>query len=220
MAVPRCHSLSISQSICIGIPGVKGNLFPMKTAKHWKRLPRDAVQSPPFVVFKAQLDEALSNLAWPHSWSHFEHEIGLETSWGSFNLSYPMIQISLLLAESHLSPTLPTRNSLLPHAPANPSVTSNLMPAWQGGAIITPWRAVPPAGSDAASQLPDTTKCRCVWRWFPNCQYAESRGRKAFLKSRQAKWWQLQPDKNHVVGGLEAAGFLVQACRYEEVFNA
>lgn len=57
-----CHSLQILQSICMRILDIKGNLFPMETVKHWKRLPREAVQSPSMKVFKTQLDEALGNL--------------------------------------------------------------------------------------------------------------------------------------------------------------
>lgn len=227
-----CHSLQILQSIsqekgfkelmclCMGVLDIRGNLFPVKTVKHWKRLPREVAQSPSLEVFKTLLDEALSNVVWPRSWPCFEHEIGLETSWGSFSLSYPMIQISLLLTDSHLSPMLPARHSLLPHPSANPSGTLNLTPAWQEGTITTLCRAVPPAEADAASRLPDSTKCCWVWCWFPHCQHTESRGEKAFLKSRQVKWWELQPDKKHIVRGLEAAGFLVQAFRHEGVFNA
>ncbi|KAK4824134.1 hypothetical protein QYF61_010757 [Mycteria americana] len=48
--------------LCVGVLDIRGNLFPMKTVKHWKRLPREVVQSPSLEVFKTQLDEALSNL--------------------------------------------------------------------------------------------------------------------------------------------------------------
>ncbi|KFV03076.1 hypothetical protein N339_12526, partial [Pterocles gutturalis] len=36
--------------------------FPMKVVRHWNRLPREAVAAPSLAVFKARLDEALSNL--------------------------------------------------------------------------------------------------------------------------------------------------------------
>jgi len=32
--------------------------------KHWKRLPREAVEAPSLETFKARLDGALSNLIW------------------------------------------------------------------------------------------------------------------------------------------------------------
>jgi len=34
----------------------------MRVVKHWHRLPRAAVAGPSLAVFKARLDEALSNL--------------------------------------------------------------------------------------------------------------------------------------------------------------
>jgi len=34
----------------------------MKVVKHWTRLPREVVDAPSLVVFKARLDGALSNL--------------------------------------------------------------------------------------------------------------------------------------------------------------
>ncbi|KFV97310.1 hypothetical protein N326_12254, partial [Eurypyga helias] len=36
--------------------------FPERVVKHWNRLPREAVDAPSLEVFKARLDEALSNL--------------------------------------------------------------------------------------------------------------------------------------------------------------
>jgi len=36
--------------------------FTMKVARHWHRLPREAVAAPSLAVFKARLDGALSNL--------------------------------------------------------------------------------------------------------------------------------------------------------------
>ena len=66
------------------------NFLPMRTTVQWKRLPRDAVQSPSLEVFKTQLDNALSNLIWAQKWPYFEQEFGLETSWGLSSLNYPM----------------------------------------------------------------------------------------------------------------------------------
>lgn len=34
--------------------------------------------------FKICLNKTLSSLVWPHHWPCFEHEVGLETSWGLF----------------------------------------------------------------------------------------------------------------------------------------
>ncbi|KFV97695.1 hypothetical protein N326_06682, partial [Eurypyga helias] len=36
--------------------------FMERMVKHWNRLPREAVDAPSLEVFKARLDEALSNL--------------------------------------------------------------------------------------------------------------------------------------------------------------
>jgi len=36
--------------------------FTVRVVKHWNRLPREAVDAPSLAVFKARLDEALSNL--------------------------------------------------------------------------------------------------------------------------------------------------------------
>jgi len=41
---------------------IRKKLFTMKVVKHWNRLPREAVDAPSLVVFKARLDAALSNL--------------------------------------------------------------------------------------------------------------------------------------------------------------
>jgi len=38
--------------------------FPMRVARHWPRLPREAVAVPSLAGFKARLDGALSNLVW------------------------------------------------------------------------------------------------------------------------------------------------------------
>ena len=35
-----------------------------RVVKHWKRLPREAVDAPSLEVFKARLDEAVSNLVY------------------------------------------------------------------------------------------------------------------------------------------------------------
>ncbi|KFZ61828.1 hypothetical protein N338_02372, partial [Podiceps cristatus] len=41
--------------------GIKKKLFTMRVARHWNRLPREAVDAPCLEVFKARLDGALSN---------------------------------------------------------------------------------------------------------------------------------------------------------------
>ncbi|KFU98247.1 hypothetical protein N339_06198, partial [Pterocles gutturalis] len=42
--------------------GIRWKFFPMRVVRPWKRLPREAVDAPSLKVFKAGLDEALSNL--------------------------------------------------------------------------------------------------------------------------------------------------------------
>jgi len=41
---------------------VRKNYFTMRVVKHWIRLPREVVDSPPLETFKVRLDGALSNL--------------------------------------------------------------------------------------------------------------------------------------------------------------
>ncbi|KFV06216.1 hypothetical protein N339_04255, partial [Pterocles gutturalis] len=41
---------------------VRKKFFIMRVVRHWQRLPREAVDVPSLEVFKARLDEALSNL--------------------------------------------------------------------------------------------------------------------------------------------------------------
>lgn len=65
---------------CMGILDTSRNLFPINTVKHRKKLPREVLQSPSLEVLKTQLNQALSNVVWSHSWPFFEHEIELETS--------------------------------------------------------------------------------------------------------------------------------------------
>ncbi|KFQ07763.1 hypothetical protein N330_13090, partial [Leptosomus discolor] len=36
--------------------------FTLRVVRHWNRMPREAVDAPSLVVFKARLDGALSNL--------------------------------------------------------------------------------------------------------------------------------------------------------------
>ena len=43
--------------------GIKKKFFTMRVVRHWNRIPRQAVDAPLLVVFKAKLDGALSNLA-------------------------------------------------------------------------------------------------------------------------------------------------------------
>ncbi|KFV20646.1 hypothetical protein N340_12331, partial [Tauraco erythrolophus] len=41
---------------------LRKKLFTMRVVKHWTRFPREVVVAPSLEVFKARLDEALSNL--------------------------------------------------------------------------------------------------------------------------------------------------------------
>ena len=41
---------------------IRKKFFTIKVVRHWKRLPREAVDAPSLAVFKARLDGALSNL--------------------------------------------------------------------------------------------------------------------------------------------------------------
>ncbi|KFW12671.1 hypothetical protein N326_11845, partial [Eurypyga helias] len=41
---------------------VRKKFFTERVVRHWNRLPREAVDAPSLEVFKARLDEALSNL--------------------------------------------------------------------------------------------------------------------------------------------------------------
>ncbi|KFW00250.1 hypothetical protein N326_02831, partial [Eurypyga helias] len=42
--------------------GIRKKFFLKSVGRHWDRLPREAVDAPSLDVFKARLDEALSNL--------------------------------------------------------------------------------------------------------------------------------------------------------------
>ncbi|KFO71030.1 hypothetical protein N303_09220, partial [Cuculus canorus] len=41
---------------------IRKNFFTMRVVRHWKRLPREAVDAPSLEVFKARLDGALGSL--------------------------------------------------------------------------------------------------------------------------------------------------------------
>ncbi|KFV17251.1 hypothetical protein N340_12108, partial [Tauraco erythrolophus] len=41
---------------------LRKKFFTMRVVKHWNRLPREVVDTPSMDMFKARLDEALSNL--------------------------------------------------------------------------------------------------------------------------------------------------------------
>ncbi|KFV20675.1 hypothetical protein N340_12414, partial [Tauraco erythrolophus] len=41
---------------------LRKKFFTLRVVKHWNRLPREAVDAPSLEVFKARLDETLSNL--------------------------------------------------------------------------------------------------------------------------------------------------------------
>jgi len=43
---------------------IRKKFFTMRVVKHWNRLPREAVDAPSLVVFKARLEGALSSLVW------------------------------------------------------------------------------------------------------------------------------------------------------------
>jgi len=43
---------------------IRKTLFPVRVVRHWHRLLREAVDAPSLEMFKAGLDEALSNLVW------------------------------------------------------------------------------------------------------------------------------------------------------------
>ncbi|KFZ54760.1 hypothetical protein N321_06920, partial [Antrostomus carolinensis] len=41
---------------------IRKKFFTVRVVRHWNRLPKEAVDAPSLEVFKARLDEALSNL--------------------------------------------------------------------------------------------------------------------------------------------------------------
>ncbi|KFZ63243.1 hypothetical protein N321_12896, partial [Antrostomus carolinensis] len=41
---------------------IRKKFFTVRVVGHWNRLPKEAVEAPSLKVFKARLDEALSNL--------------------------------------------------------------------------------------------------------------------------------------------------------------
>ncbi|KFV68444.1 hypothetical protein N307_04687, partial [Dryobates pubescens] len=41
---------------------IRKKFYTVRVVRHWNRLPREAVDTPSLEVFKARLDEALSNL--------------------------------------------------------------------------------------------------------------------------------------------------------------
>ena len=42
----------------------KKEIFYYEAGEHWNRLPREVLDSPSLEVFKARLDETLSNMVW------------------------------------------------------------------------------------------------------------------------------------------------------------
>jgi len=43
---------------------IRKKFFTVRVVRHWKRLPRETVDAPSLVVFKARLDGAVSNLVY------------------------------------------------------------------------------------------------------------------------------------------------------------
>jgi len=43
---------------------IRKKFFSVRVVRHWKRLPRETVDAPSLVVFKARLDGAVSNLVY------------------------------------------------------------------------------------------------------------------------------------------------------------
>jgi len=43
---------------------MRKNFFPLRVTEHWKRLPREVVESPSLETFKTHLDEVLCSLLW------------------------------------------------------------------------------------------------------------------------------------------------------------
>ncbi|KFR13427.1 hypothetical protein N306_08821, partial [Opisthocomus hoazin] len=41
---------------------IREKFFTIQVVRHWNRLPREVMDAPSLAVFKARLDEALSNL--------------------------------------------------------------------------------------------------------------------------------------------------------------
>ncbi|KFZ55283.1 hypothetical protein N321_05531, partial [Antrostomus carolinensis] len=41
---------------------IRKKFFTVRVVRHWNRLPKEAVDAPSLEVFKARLDEALSNM--------------------------------------------------------------------------------------------------------------------------------------------------------------
>jgi len=41
---------------------MRKNFFPLRVTEHWKRLPREVVESPSLEIFKTRLDKVLYSL--------------------------------------------------------------------------------------------------------------------------------------------------------------
>ena len=41
---------------------MRKNVFPVRVTEHWKRLPREVVESPSLEIFKSHLDRVLDNV--------------------------------------------------------------------------------------------------------------------------------------------------------------
>lgn len=85
------HRKKGSKLMCfwMGILGISGNLFPLKTVKHRKKLPNSFAVS---VLGGFQTQQSSEIRVWSQSWPLFEHEIELQTSSDSCNLIIPLFK--------------------------------------------------------------------------------------------------------------------------------
>lgn len=98
-----CHSLQIWQVISQkkrlkthvllhGGTGYQWKSFPLGNSQAQKKAAQGGFAVSILGLLKTQLNEALRIMVWSQSWSHFEHEIELQTSWDSFNLIIPWFE--------------------------------------------------------------------------------------------------------------------------------
>lgn len=65
--------------------GYKEIIFHLEDSQAVAQVAGEVVLSPSVQVEKTGLNKPLSNPVWPHSWPHFEQEVGPETSQGFFS---------------------------------------------------------------------------------------------------------------------------------------